>query len=329
MAQNILDLDLSHSIKDYDDTINAKHMIGTLYKIINLIVKFGKYIAIIYNPIVNTYQYSLNVKYLKRMIPIIFEFDNDCKYINIVYYNKDQTKTYLKIRLSMIDDPMITYIENDKNSVLPSYSDDKISLKPGEFLIHFCHKLISYLGFNRIRLDDDSHLKTISKTGIEIKTKLWLYSLISKGKSWYEKFGYIQSNCNNTEYQMKIMDMQNIKLDDVVSVLKNIINVQNKKYIENDLLEISQTLCQLIGPSKETLYEYTINHDLEDFTILTNYLTQDIFGRKINIFSTDSLEDNENKYTTIEFPWYNRYKELFIANVLQTNNDVNNSFYKC
>jgi len=281
--KNILDLDVSKSIKDFEKSINTQYSNDTIYKLIELVKFFGQKIGTIYLDFHELTQYALTIKYLKCELPLVFEFDCLHQFINVVYYNNDQTKTYLKFFLSINDDPTIKYVENDHSGIIPSYQDKNIKLKPGEYLINLCHCLATFIGFYRIRLDDDSYLITKDTTGNEMRTKLWLYYLITKGKSWYAKFGYEPGNSNVHEYLNNISDARNIRLDSVCLCLKKILFAPNKDYLDDVLVTSAEKIVDLIGLSNETLHEYTTNHTLEEFTDLTNNLTQSIFARSVSI----------------------------------------------
>ena len=339
MEPIILDLDASNSIKDLDQNISSKYMGDTIYKLISLVKKFGKYLGIVCKEVGGTdlTQYELSIKYLGNVLPIIFEFDYSFQFINMILYNKDQSKTYLKLFISIVEDPTVKYVENDRSGVVPEYCDEHIKLKPGEYLIHFSHKLISYIGFNKIRLDDDSYLVS-NEEGIELRTKLWLYLLMLRGKSWYAKFGYYP--INTTDYDMALSDMKNLKLDEISACLKKIIVAPNRRDFIPDLLEISNNLVSIIGDSCETLEEFTRNHSLEEFTNLTNNLTQSIFRKKIFIQldsdnheesddseCDDSESESEHSYCTMEFSWYDKYRRLQLANVMQINTNIQNFYY--
>lgn len=331
----ILNLDESKSINDICHGINADNMSSTIYLIIDLVKKFGKNIGVIYQDAIQLKQCQIPVTYLNITIPIVFEFDDSHQFINIVFYNHNQSKTYLKLFLSIIDEPTIKYIENDHSGVVPSYSDEKIKLKPGEYLINFSHCFMSYIGFKRVRLDDDSYL--VTKKSIdddkEMRTKLWLYSLVSKGRSWYAKFGYEPGNSNIHEYDLLVSDVRNINLGEVSMRLSKLISAPNKDDFDPALLDFSSSLVKIIGSFNKSLREYTIEHTLEEFTVLTNILTQSIFGKKIYILADSSLSKNTNddidlsQYSILEFPWYDQYKKLLIANIIQVNNNIMNYFY--
>ena len=329
-SQNLLDLDVSKSIKYLENSIDTKYLKDTINKLIKLIKFFGKNIGSVYHDIEKTHQYKLQIKYLNHILPIFFEFDYTYQFINILYYNSDQTKIYLKLYLSINDDPTIKYIENDHSGNIPSYHNNNINLKPGEYLINFSHCLLSYIGFERTRLDDDSYLITINSQGNEIRTKLWLYYLLKYGKSWYSKFGYEPANINAHEYNMYIADVGNIKLDKISSCLNKVLSAPNVNYFDPLLVDISQKIIELIGCSEKNIYEYTKNHSLEDFTNLTNNLSQSIFSREISIqINNDNSSDNKGnkpQYYNLDFFWFQKYKKLLIGNVMQINNNIKKYF---
>ena len=348
----ILDLDTSNSIKDLGIEIDTKYLPGTIYKLIEIIKKFGENIGPAYRDTGDVLQYILSIKYLNNILPITFEFDYSSQYINVVFYSKDlatlkrgsdppgedQAKSYLKLFLSIIEEPMIKYIENDHTGVVPSYDNDCIKLKPGEYLMNFVHCFLSWIGFDRVRLDDDSHLITLSATGDVVRTKLWLYSLLTKNKSWYAKFGYEAGN--PSELAMIINDVKSIKLNDIHDCLKKVSLALNKEYLDQTLIDTSNYLIDLIGNSTETLGDYTKNHTLVEFTNLTNSLVQSIYSKKFSILLADlvaksqvermerSNNEPEGIPTTISFPWFDKCKQLFVLNVCQINNNIKNSFHK-
>ena len=357
MSANILDLDVLRSINHLGITINPNYMGDLIYKLIETVKQYGKNIGILYRDIGQVFQYLLRIKYLGNINQVIFEFDTIHQFINIVCYNNDQTKTYLKIFLSIIDEPTIKYIENDRSGFIPSYCDEKISLKPGEYLINISHCLLAFIGFNRVRLDDDSCLVTKNNNGEEIRTKLWLYYLLKNGKSWYSKFGYEPGNSSIQEYNMLIADVRKLKLQEISACLKQMLAANNKCYLDTSLVEISGKIVALIGQTDETLYQYTNNHSLEKFTCLTNNLTQSMYSKNVSIEiqevstsdpvqinpikcdsddesdddSDDKCDSNHNcatkKYITLSFPWFYTIKNLLVANVMQINNNIHQHYY--
>ncbi|XWV25955.1 putative orfan [Tupanvirus soda lake] len=353
MSSNILDLDIFRSIKQLGIGINTKYMHDLIYGLVDMVKRFGKYNGVIHRDIGDIVQYILPIKYLGYTLTITFEYDNSYQFINIVYYNDDQSKTYLKLFLSINDEPTIKYIENDRSGYVPSYSDEKINLKPGEYLINLAHCILSFIGFHRARLDDDSYLITHNNDG-ELRTKLWLYYCIKHGKSWYSKFGYEPGNCSAHEFNFILNDVRKIKLCEITECLNKLLNAPNAKYIDQSLIMTSDILIRHINDSKESLYEYTLNHTLEEFTILTNNLSQSMYSRNISIeiksennipecdgnikyskddkcsddeYSDDEDLDYEKCYYQLSFPWFNTIKKLLIANVIQINNDIGDHFY--
>lgn len=329
----ILDLDKSLSIKELGIYVNPKFMGDLIYTLMVTIKKNGKYLGITYYESMQISQYVIQIKYLNNIMNVIFEFDHSVQFMNIVYYNDDQSKTYLKIFLSIDDEPTIKYLENDKSGFVMGYQDNNVLLKPGEYLVNFAHCLMSYIGFYRLRLDDDSYLITKNKNGEEIRTKLWMYYLIKNKKSWYAKFGYVPGNCTINEYNLLIEDVSSIKLGEISLKLKQILSARNKHFIDPLIIETAELLVDVIGNSNETLYEYTINHSLENFTLLTNNLFQSFFSRNLNLVIVDNnnIQTNNNiksSYITIDFQWFNTIKKLLVINVMQINNNIANCYYK-
>ena len=311
----MLDLDTINSITTIDPTINTALIDQAIYKIIRLLRMNSVFIGTEHRDIGPIEKQVLDVKYLNHTLPITFEYDNSFQFITIVYNSQDLTKNYLKVFICINDNPTIKYIENDRSGAVPSYADDKIFLKPGEYLVNLTHRLLSFMGFKRCRLDDDSHLNGLDSKGTTMHTKLWLYYLIIKRKSWYAKFGYQPANITTTEYQLLITDVRSIDLQEVVSCLTKLLTAPNKEYLDTFLVETSQSVVNLVSAYKGNLYEYTVSHTLEEFTKLTNNLTQ-------SIYRTNILIETNGQYLTLEFPWFRKFINLFVANVLQVNNDI-------
>ena len=240
-----------------------------------------------------------------------------CQYINILWYGNDHTKIYFKLFLSINDDPTIGYIENDKSGTVPHYIDttNNINLKPGAYLVNFAHCFINYIGFNRSRLEDDSYLIFKGVAGNEIRTKLWLYYLLMKGKSWYANFGYRPGHSfqlSISGYEMTLEDFKNIKLREISGCLIKVLTM-NDEMISNDLMENSRIVVDIIGTSDETIGQYCKNHSLEEYSCLINKLIQSMYNKRIH---------------DLQFFWIEIYNKLFLTNVIQINNDVKNSFVK-
>ena len=334
-APLILDLDISKSIKDLGIYINTNYLPDTILKLVGLIKKYGKYNGLFARDVSDVEQYLVPVKYLNNILTIFFEFDSICQFITIGLYNKENDKYHLKIFISINEEPNIKYIESDKTGYIPYYAYGTNIIKPGEYLVNFSHCLLNYIGYQRVRLDDDSYLIMRNIDDIEIRAKLWLYLLITKEKSWYSKFGYEPSNSTTHEYSMKIKDVQHIRLNEVSNKLKIITTAQNKYYINHTIIEISNLLLKIIGNSTQTLEEYTKSHTILEFANLTNNLFQSIYSKKINvnIYSQTNSGDNDSTVEPIsiqqelDFPWYEKYIKLFIGNVCQTNNNISKWFH--
>lgn len=228
---NILDLDKLKSINDYYK-INTTNKFHTIYVLGNLIREFGTKI--------NQTTYTLYVRYLGHNIPLTFIFDAHSQFIDIKYeiFELKDTKCGLYICLAYNDDPIIKWIESHPG--VPTY----LSTGRGEYLMNFAHCFLHFIGFTRVRLDDDSYL-TISTT---IKLKLWLYLLLLTGRSWYSKFGYVPTT-PLLEYQLLISDIKSIKLNEI-SIVEN---------------------------STQTLEEYIKSHSIEESAILLNTIFQSTF----------------------------------------------------
>lgn len=276
----ILDLDNPSTIEEYDHGITQCYPRNKIDRLIKLIRRLEK------PP--HSDHYAITVKYLDTIKTLILEIDDLGKTIHLLHYNCEQTKVYLKILISVSEDPMIKYIESDGSKIG--------SIKSGEYLMYLSHCLMTYLGFQRSRLDDDSRLIL---SGGKIRVKLWLYLLITQRKSWYSKFGYQASNCYPSEWDIAIDDARSISLEEVVDTLRKCSKI-------NYLTQVSYFLVDFIGGSRQTLYQFTTTHPIEDFAILTNCLMQSVFEKRGNL----------------SFFWYDRLTKLRLANVLQVNHHV-------
>lgn len=309
-----LNLDELKSISNIDSSFSAKTICSTIYNLIALVKKFGKYIGIVQRD-TTIEQYNIIITYLKFELSVIFELDNTSQFIDIVIYNDDQVKTFLRLSLKINDEPTIKYIENDHSGKIPNILYENIKLKPGEYLINFAHCLLSFIGIDRVRLDDDS-LLILNKNNTQYKIKLWLYHLLTKGHSWYSKFGYTPSNSYINELEMALDNVKKINLKEIVNILNKIIyhiSDPNKSEIDKNLIYISKEIIQIIGSFTDTLECFTKTFPIESFSILTNNLTQSVFAKTIIIGSNSEL---------IDFSWYKTIRQLFIHNVCQVNNNI-------
>ncbi len=304
-------------ISSIDKLINISNSISEykIIKIINTVRQYGKYVCHIRDDI-DRVQYKIPMVYLGKKMDVYFEYDCTGQYLNIIIFNCDNTRQHLKITLSYNNDPEIKYLENDKSGFIPSINENGVKLSTGEYLMNFSHKIVALVGFNTIRLDDDSHLY-INKGDSKIIVKLWLYKLIKDGRSWYSKFGYTQSNIY--DIMMDINDVKNLKLQDIYDKLicyVEYLNSENNREKNsddfifqncNDLIEFLK--CKL---HFDTLYNFTINSDIIDFATLTNKLYQSFFKKEIHISCEKSLK----------FDWYEKILKLFTSNVLMINNNI-------
>lgn len=314
-----LNLDQLKSVNDVEKSFSSKTMSATVCNLISLVKKFGKYNGIVQRD-TDIEQHVITMIYLKFELLVFFELDYTNQFVDIVIYNDDQTKTYLRIALRINDEPTIKYIENDRSGKIPTIQQENIKLKPGEYLINFAHCLLSFMGLNRVRLDDDS-LLILRKNDIEYKIKLWLYYLLTNGKSWYSKFGYGPCNSYVSELEMTLNDVKKINLGEIINILNKIVTYHpesNKLDLDGDLISISKKIIQIVGSYTDTLENFTKKYPIEMFSALTNNLSQSVFARKIFI---------GNESEPMEFPWYETIRNLFLFNVCQVNNNVTRCFF--
>jgi hypothetical protein len=277
---NTLDLDTLKSINDHVH-INTINKFQTIYKLIHLIKTYG------FKKCVN--MYDMNIKYLNKIMLISYEFDDTGRYIIIKYdSNTNKKMSNLILNFTDYDDPFISWIK--KGKYVPTYESDDtgIVLGPGEYLINFVHRFLHFIGYKRVRLDDDSYLKIKKPDGTKIKAKLWLYLLIKQGRNWYSKFGYTSSNISTGEYNLLINDIRSI----------NLTHVSKELSPENHLFELIKEL-----PLNQTLYEYIQSHDI--------YTNMDLLN---NLFQSVHKETY----------WGKLYDRIFVANICQTNDNMDN-----
>ena len=334
-----INLDANPSIRHIGLHTDPKYIEDMLTKLIRTIKQFGRRIGDkSYNDMVCE-QYALYVRYLTKTVCLIFEFDESQQFIRVVFYNEDQTKFWLKLWLSITDDPIIQYVENDRSDSVPSFESSECKLKPGEYLVHLSHCFFAYLGFTRCRLDDDSYLVTFNRQGDEMRTRLWLYYIMMHGRSWYAKFNYSPATCSVSEYELLIRDARAIKLKDVIQDTKSILrqrdpggdsddeeegsgSPRNKgaELIECIRFKIAREILPMTDVKRArdcTLEEFTRAHTLDQFSDLTNELLQSAFSRDPKL--------NGKPYT---FTWHETLERLRVVNTIQINNDVMRSFHK-
>ena len=307
---HILDLDVQLSINVYANNVDTKKSYQLIYQLYAIIKQWAKYDFHTSYIMV----YKMPIKYLNRVIICQIEIDKNCQFINILYDNEDRSKNYLKIVLSINDEPTIKYVCSDKADHIKPYINGQVDIKPGAYLINFAHALLSFIGYDRTRLDDDSSLILNIDNDQIISAKLWLYCLLTKNCSFYHKFGYNASNVMPGELDLLITDAKNISLSKIVGCLcsKNVDNSiknSNNNSINNSTNNASSDIIEMVGDYDGTLYDYTMSHSIIEFAKLTNLLDQNIF-------------DNDYYF------WYGILRKLYVANVCQTNNNIKNHFHR-
>ena len=322
-----LDLDKSKNISEFVPGIDTKHAPDTIHKLIEMIKKYGTFIRSDNEWIGAVHQYHFEVKYLNKIVPLTMIFDDTYQYIQMKYVriiDPDILKCYLYLFLSINDEPTIKWIENDHSIYTLTYSDSKITLGGGEYLINFVHCLLSYIGYDRCRLDDDSYLVTKDSDGTETRCKLWLYLLLTKGKSWYHKFGYRPSSCTPIEYDIALSDLQKMSFEVISSHLTRVQRATNKDLLDERLIEAVNHLALLVENKEGLVSVYLAETKESDIIIsLLNALFDSFFSKTYYL-----TEVNEWEQTQISFPWYKPYCQMLLANMLQSNNNIKESFYK-
>jgi hypothetical protein len=286
-----LDLDTEQSIKSFT-VIDTNNQFQTIFTLAYLVREYGTFIHKDQSKLYDQHYYRLYIKYLGHILPIIYSFDDTCKFLCMEYGSPEArslidspSNCNLCISMTTTDDPIIKWIKANEN--VPTYTNDNINLGRGEYLMNFAHCFLKFIGYKRIRLDDDSYLVINRETDLgdkdstELKLKLWLYLILTKGCSWYRKFGYVPSNVSPLEYQLAIKKIQSIKLNEVILANKN--------------LEI------FIDDPTQTLTIYIQTHSLEQNAVFLNELFQ-------------------SKYKS--YFWYAIYEKMFIANICQTNDEL-------
>lgn len=277
---NTLDLDLLTHIGNYV-SINPSTSVSYICRLVELLDLYG------YPSATNTThhcKYLINIKYLNHIFYTEFDYSKSEEMLVLKYYsNKDDPNCKYNLELVFSKrSPEIRWIEKGPN--VPSYLDANgtVILGEGEFLINFAHRFINFLSYDKIYLDDDSMLRLPSGQAL----KLWLYLIITKGRSWYSKFGYANLNTNPSEYEYLVNKLQEFDVEYIYNILR-------EKYALT-----AGTLLKYLEGKSGRLQSFIKDLSLDDAAIFTNTLYHSSFQKE---------------------KWYDLIHQVFLANILMVN----------
>lgn len=194
------------------------------------------------------YGNNFNLRYKKKVLPIIFEkvklIYNGIEYYELKYDIPKRTDYLIPLIISFIDIPSK---EINNNSYINSiHKTDKIS---GSELVELALKINEAFGVNEVFINDGTNVKCGNQT-----MDLSFYSLISKNRTYYMKFGfnyyikdkstslYIKfNNINDLEKTINntIKIIKDIKINEIIDFYNNLLDLScliikenNKKKIE-------------------------------------------------------------------------------------------------
>lgn len=289
-----LNLDNDTTIKEVDTFFNHAHSEQeSIYRFIKLLQKYGRK---------NKDHYILNITYLTKDLELCFVHDSCMKFLRIYYTVNGET--YLKICFrSGVSDPLIEWIKDDHRGNIPKAD----GINGASYLINLSHRLLSYLGYDRCALDDDSYLEL---TGT--KCKLWLYLLLTRGRSWYAKFGYVSEIYSQEEYLLRVRDLKNISLHKIDETL-----VEIEKNVIEEIKGKIKAIREITSIHQGTLEQYSKNNNVEDVAKLINLLFDSSFCKEYTIGSR-----------VIKCEWYCVYERIFLANINQINSNIRRSYVR-
>lgn len=290
-----VNLDTGNSIRDHNSTIDISKPIDAIPKIIQVISRIQPDFSIVCSDMGEHFQHTITVTYLKKPIPLTFEFDVFAQFINVVWYKTNLEAVFLKILIPCNHHPSISYVHNDHSGEVPEYHDDAINLKPGEYLMNLAHALLKWTGFSTVELQDETTYISMGKTG-EIRSRLWLYQLVKKGSSWYSKFGY-QRVDTHSKLNVTLSAFRSTSLDSIQKYLHQQLQDHHNQFFT----ETANTILELITDLTETIGSYLYTHSFKEFNKLINALSQSTFK---------------------DMEWYHQINQLYKLNYQQINTSI-------
>lgn len=277
---NILDLDVLTHIGDYVP-VNPAACVSYICSIVDLLEIYGYPSN---NNTTHHRRYSINIKYLNHIFYTEFNYSKSEETLILKYYS-DRNDPNCKYNLELVfskRNPEIRWIEKGPN--VPKYLDANgtVILGEGGFLINFAHRFINFLSYDKIYLDDDSMLRLPSGQTL----KLWLYLIITKGRPWYSKFGYVSLNTNPSEYEYLVNKLQEFDIEFIYNILR-------EKYA----LTAGILLKYLEGKTGR-LQSFIKELSLDDAAVFINTLYHSSFQKE---------------------KWYDLIHQVFLANILMVN----------
>lgn len=129
-----------------------------------------------------------------------------------------------RITISDMKYPYIESIRSGKGEELPD-----IQYKRGEFTMNTILKLLKYLGYKYTYLIDESNIRMIEDNEY-YNINLKMYTYLTKGRTWYNKFGFV--NKPHAYYETILKDMKNI-FNESISII-NHVTFKNNEYDNMD-----------------------------------------------------------------------------------------------
>ena len=277
MAENILDLNITHFYEKYDLQNNLKK-IEQIY---------GNEFIIKHE--INNKIILLNVKFTQKLLP------NNKKFYRICYISDKRTT---KLNPLMID--FIDIITNELNNNCYINDIQKINGITGTELLLTCIKICKILGVQKINLIDISTIQINN-----VSCNLSFIKLLQHKKTFYMKYGF-DFEISHTQlpfirYENK--DMLKSKINDLIDSIRKI-------KIKDIIDEYEKTL-DLIGDIKDNEYNTNFQIMIDNISIPTERLEIFISNPELQI---DSLicESYDMLYLLDKYNGVTYLYELFI-----------------
>lgn len=169
--------------------------------------------------------------------------------------------------------PYIENIRSGKDEELPN-----IQYKRGEFIMNTILKLLKYLGYKYTHLIDASNIKIIDDNEY-YNVNLKIYTHFTKGRSWYNKFGFV--NRPNIYYELLLSDTKRIFNESITII--NQITLNYNEYDKSDPHVI--IIGKAKGCIKNKYYWNTLTYErFTQFDIITVYKYASIISLLPSVF---------------------------------------------
>ena len=219
-------------ILDLDDKYNMKNK-SVEKNILSIIKEYGK-ITQSKKKLFNKYDiiYKLDVKYKRELVNMDIKITdnqlNNHLYYEFVSIDKDDNNKnwYNANNINNNDSSfpgiMITYLDKDfhKDDAYINFiaKNEKHKVESGTKAIQLAIRLCKYLNVRDVYLQDDSKIQCEQSRDLSLA----LLKLLTTGNTWYEKHGFKLNVKNYKKIKSAIEDIQNMKMNDVVKIVKKI-----------------------------------------------------------------------------------------------------------